>query len=224
MGANPNKAAAVQAAKEFAEEAKGRKKILVTPSTLVAKLKINGFAMINSGDQVVASIFNSSSFKRRSDMEVNTAFKQIIPYVLVIRSGSVFTYRRGSAQGEARLHGLRSLGIGGHVEEKDGRNDLGSYGAALAREVQEELGIDIKDSKFKTAFQIRGFVNDDSDDVGKVHFGLIHVIRVNDGLIMNGEESMHDCRFCSPEQLEEQVDEFEKWSQHCIFALTRGLL
>ena len=56
-------------------------------------------------------------------------FKQIIPYV-VFRSGDgVFCYTRGKSQGEARLHRLRSLGVGGHVSEDDaqGGRTLDAY-------------------------------------------------------------------------------------------------
>ena len=58
-------------------------------------------------------------YRPRSEVEEDPGFKQIIPYV-VFRSGDgVFCYTRGKSQGEARLHRLRSLGVGGHVSEED---------------------------------------------------------------------------------------------------------
>jgi hypothetical protein len=55
----------------------------------------------------------------RSAAECDPSFKQLIPYVVVKRSdtGTIACYRRRGS--EDRLHGLWSVGIGGHVDEGD---------------------------------------------------------------------------------------------------------
>ena len=77
------------------------------------------------------------------EVEVDPSFKQIIPYV-VFRSGDlVFCYTRGKTQGEARLHRLRSMGVGGHVSEEDARGGktLDAYESAF--NIQTDDGIDL---------------------------------------------------------------------------------
>ena len=81
-------------------------------------------------------------YRPRSEVEDDPGYKQIIPYVVLRCNGSVFCYTRGKSQGEARLHRLRSLGVGGHVSEEDakGGKDLDAYEAAMRRELDEEVG------------------------------------------------------------------------------------
>ena len=53
----------------------------------------------------------------------------------------MFCYVRGTSQGETRLHSMRSLGVGGHVDEDDadGQVSRETYLKALAREIEEEV-------------------------------------------------------------------------------------
>src|ERR1700728_3318445 len=58
-------------------------------------------------------------YLNRSDAEQDKRYKQLIPYVLLICNDKILRYRRGKAGGEKRLHGLYSVGIGGHISEED---------------------------------------------------------------------------------------------------------
>src|SRR5207302_9579435 len=112
-----------------------------------------------------------AEFRPRSEMESDPSFKQVIPYVVFRCGDSVFCYTRGSSQGETRLHRLRSLGVGGHVDEADadGRATLDAYEAALRRELDEEVEIGCDG-----AIRRVGLINDDSNPVGQVHLGVVH--------------------------------------------------
>lgn len=121
----------------------------------------------------------------RSEVEDDPAWKQVIPYQILVHGDLVFCYRRGGKGGEARLHGGESLGIGGHVNEvdfeaahrayRDGINGIGTVltferAAVLLgsyRELDEEIeGVWVYDR------QIVGLINDDSNPVGAVHLGV----------------------------------------------------
>ena len=39
--------------------------------------------------------------------------------MLVICNDKILRYRRGKGGGETRLHGLYSVGVGGHISEED---------------------------------------------------------------------------------------------------------
>src|ERR1044072_7133831 len=68
---------------------------------------------------------STPTYKSRSTIETDTNFKQLIPYVVVVCGDKILRYRRGATGGENRLHGLFSIGIGGHIsnEERPGYFD-----------------------------------------------------------------------------------------------------
>src|SRR4030042_1570946 len=58
-------------------------------------------------------------FINRSEAEKDPSYKQIIPYVIMCHNGKFLSYVRGKKAGEKRLLGLRSIGIGGHINPID---------------------------------------------------------------------------------------------------------
>jgi predicted NUDIX family phosphoesterase len=154
------------------------------------------------------------SYLPRSVAEVDPTHKQIIPYCLIRRrqGDSVpqfYAYYRSKKQGEQRLHGKRSLGIGGHVNPCDAHADVSDYLAGLKRELAEELVL--------PAYQLRalyGIVNDDSNDVGKVHVGVVHICDVDtDAVAAVDDTEMLDGCLMSLAELVADVESFEIWSQ-----------
>src|SRR6185503_3682317 len=113
-------------------------------------------------------------YRNRSEAEQDRRYKQLIPYVLLICNGKILRYRRGKGGQETRLHGLYSVGIGGHISDEDSgllSKDQG-YREGMRRELMEEVAVeDVND----TAAAV---INDDSTEVGYVHFGVVHVIHV----------------------------------------------
>ncbi|PYK35581.1 MAG: hypothetical protein DME54_04360, partial [Verrucomicrobia bacterium] len=84
-------------------------------------------------------------FVPRPEAEINPAFKQIIPYVLVAFEGKLVYYVRGKKAGEQRLVAKGSIGIGGHMNETDESLfalDEQAYRVGVEREVNEEIKID----------------------------------------------------------------------------------
>ncbi|HVJ81830.1 MAG TPA: phosphoesterase, partial [Planctomycetia bacterium] len=74
----------------------------------------------------------------RAEAELDPSFKQLVPYAVLRAGNAVFTYRRGKAGSESRLHDLWSIGIGGHVNPEDGPPAAAACLAALEREIAEE--------------------------------------------------------------------------------------
>jgi predicted NUDIX family phosphoesterase len=108
-------------------------------------------------------IGTTGRYQPRPVMESDPSFKQVIPY-LVLRDGErYFLMRRTRAGGDARLHDLYSIGVGGHLNPGDGGLEQG-----LRREWLEEL-----DADFVPEFRMVGLLNDDTTDVGRVHVGAV---------------------------------------------------
>ena len=111
-----------------------------------------------------------ASYRPRPEMEQDPTFKQLIPYCVFRCNGEVFYYQRGTAQGEARLHAKRSVGVGGHVSTLDLNSHLSPYLEGLRREIEEEVDIESG-----WAEECVGLINDDETEVGKVHLGIVHI-------------------------------------------------
>ncbi len=119
----------------------------------------------------------AARFEPRPVAEETPAWKQPIPYCVVCRGDrEVFCVQRLAAQGEARLHGKISIGIGGHVEPVD-QLGPGILARAATRELSEELFLD-PDIQSSIAPRCVGILNDDSNAVGAVHIGLVYIAQV----------------------------------------------
>jgi predicted NUDIX family phosphoesterase len=151
-------------------------------------------------------------YLNRSEAEQDKRYKQLIPYVLVICNGKILRYRRGRGGQETRLHGLYSVGIGGHISEEDHglfSNDRG-YQDGMRRELMEEVAID--DVKETPA----ALINDDSTDVGYVHFGVVHVVPVNDENVAKGRSGIVAPEFVPIAEAFKDPAGYESWSQFCL--------
>jgi predicted NUDIX family phosphoesterase len=166
-----------------------------------------------------------TSWRARATVEDDPSFKQLIPYcVLSWRDADgrphYFAYTRGGGQGDARLRAKRSVGIGGHISSTDGAHgDDTSYDAGMRRELAEEIVID-------GAWTARcvGLINDDSNAVGSVHLGIVHVLELERPAVASREQALVECGFETLDALLGDRDRFETWSQITLDAIRAGTL
>jgi len=71
--------------------------------------------LIKGNSDVLNRIVQNGLFRKRSELEKNPSFKQIIPYAIISYKESFFLFKRTSKQTEKRLHNKLHLGIGGHI-------------------------------------------------------------------------------------------------------------
>jgi len=166
-----------------------------------------------------------TAWRPRATVEDDPSLKQLIPYcVLSWRDAAgrthYFAYTRGGGQSEARLRAKRSLGIGGHISSVDGEHgDDTSYDAGMRRELAEEIAIE-------GAWTARcvGLINDDSNAVGSVHLGIVHVLELQQPDVASRESELVECGFDTLEALLADRERFETWSQITLDALAEGRL
>jgi len=160
-------------------------------------------------------------FTPRGPAETDPSMKQLIPYVLLVHGDRVLHYVRGKKAGEQRLVAKGSIGIGGHMNDHDEglfAVDLAAYVAGVQREVGEELRVGTKYSD-----HIVALLNDDSNDVGRVHLGVVHVFRLESEEVAKGEAMITDLQFLDRAQLATRRDAMETWSQICFDRLDQLL-
>ena len=158
-------------------------------------------------------------FKPRPEMETNPGFKQLIPYVIMACNGKYLTYLRGKRAGEKRLVGNRSIGIGGHINPVDDMSLFSfrdTYLNAVKREVEEEVNLDTGYSD-----RIVALLNDDTNEVGQVHLGVVHLWTLDSEDVTKKEQMINQLTFMSMDELMEVRDEMETWSQLCLDGLSK---
>jgi predicted NUDIX family phosphoesterase len=153
-------------------------------------------------------------FMPRSAAESDPSFKQIIPYVLLTHEGRVLHYVRGKKAGEQRLVAKGSLGIGGHMNDSDEglfAMDRDAYNISVQREVAEEL-------QLNSAYTNRtvALLNDDTNEVGRVHLGVLHVFELETDDVRKGEAMITELQFLDRAALAGRREAMESWSQICF--------
>jgi predicted NUDIX family phosphoesterase len=159
----------------------------------------------------------------RPVVEYREDFRQIIPYVILRHEDSVAIYRRTAAGGETRLHGLFSIGFGGHIRLSDivARGDSidvkATLSGAASREVDEEV--------FHSALERRdliGIIYDDADAVSRVHLGVVELWSLKEARLEPAEDSICECRFVRLDELGSYSKQMEGWSRLCAVFLAGG--
>ena len=188
--------------------------VLTVKRELIADLIPEKGITTQNCESLVDIILHNHEFMPRPDAEKDPSHKQIIPYVVICRNDEIFVTRRLNKGGEKRLHGLLSIGVGGHINpEADGDgHDVLQRG--MKREIDEE--VDIENIVKMTP---QGIINDDTNDVGSVHLGLFYSLEVSGNVSIRETEKLEGFWVKRPE-LNELYDQMETWSQFVIQAIS----
>jgi predicted NUDIX family phosphoesterase len=155
-------------------------------------------------------------FMKRPLAEKDPSFKQLIPYVIMSCDGKYLSYVRGRRAGETRLVGLRSIGIGGHINPADSmplydNSFYNAYLDAVSREVAEEVTIQ---SSYTN--RVVALLNDESNEVGSVHLGIVHHWLLDSPQVVKREQMITQMSFMTPYELRAVRDSMETWSGLCL--------
>ena len=86
----------------------------------------------------------------------------------------------------------------------------------LVRELHEELKITGNYTQ-----RIVALLNDDTNEVGKVHLGVVHLFEMESDDIQAGEDALANLAWQPIEDLKGPLfEKLETWSQHCISSYT----
>ncbi|NLH00716.1 MAG: hypothetical protein GX488_02235, partial [Clostridiales bacterium] len=117
-------------------------KVLAVKRELISGyIPIKGITEKDCG-KLVDIILSNFEFLPRSEAENDPSHKQIIPYVVICRGDEVFVTRRLNKGGETRLHGLLSIGGGGHINPKSDGCGSDVLKRGMEREIEEEVALE----------------------------------------------------------------------------------
>lgn len=147
----------------------------------------------------------------RLEAEQDPSYKQWIPYAVVInRSGLVAAYKRKGA--ETRLHGLWSIGVGGHIHPFDSPSPF-AWEATVANAVYRELLEEIPGAEVEELHLV-GLINEEQTPVGRVHIGLVHICKLRQCSTTRSEE-LEQLSWIEPARIKSDgwLNRLETWSQ-----------
>jgi predicted NUDIX family phosphoesterase len=170
-------------------------------------------------------ILFAKTFLPRSVAESDPNYLQIIPYVVFFYrppdgSGvNVFSYCRGAKGGEGRLHSKRSIGIGGHINESDTKPVyICPFDTGMQREIHEEVSVGEYNGK-----SVFGTIYDPSNEVGRVHLGVLGLMELHRPSIEPKDPSIVDSRLEPISKIVSEIDLYETWSQMVIEGLFKDI-
>lgn len=175
------------------------------------KNAFNGFLSKNDGQgEEIFNTFKNYEVKRRGDMEEDPSYKQLISYCLLENENDeILVYQRLSGGGEERLHGQSSVGVGGHMNNVVGADSINEVLRVNAqRELNEEVGLSEDRSQ---NMEYIGFINDDTNAVGKVHIGVVFKIKVKSSDVEVRETDTLKINWVSQDEIND-LNHFESWS------------
>lgn len=179
--------------------------ILVVPRTLFTDIDSwHGLIPVDNSNYA-ALIEQNKQFLPRSQMEVDPSYKQIIPYLIYTYNGTYFLMQRQAKATETRLQSKYTLGIGGHIRQEDIQGaDIVTW---ARREFEEEV-------VFNGSYTIEplGLLNDDTNDVGRVHIGFVFLLH-GDSPDIKVQEELKSGALVTLDECKIVYSSMETWSQ-----------
>jgi predicted NUDIX family phosphoesterase len=160
-------------------------------------------------ERYLGIISDRLQFRSRGEVEEDPDYQQIIPYLVFRHRDLYFLTRRLKQSTEKRLRHLYSLGVGGHINRVDVASGAADpVQAGLRREFEEEV-------IYAGAWSHRliGLINDDSNDVSRVHLALVFEVTGELPEISIRETGKLEGELLRLEDMKIYYLDMESWSQ-----------
>lgn len=181
-------------------------KVMVVPTARLERFIIGDDFIVAGMDEIISCIMNHHTYIDRTYAETADEYKQIIPYAVLMNDEKTFLTKRLPKQTEKRLHGLYSIGLGGHINPTEERSDNVVI-AGMRRELREEVGLDeIVRSKCV------GIINDHTAEVSNYHIGLVFPLRISEQIEVREPAKMTG-RWATDREIAQHFHEMESWSK-----------
>jgi predicted NUDIX family phosphoesterase len=160
-------------------------------------------------ERYLGIISERRQFRPRGEVEEDPDFQQIIPYLVFRNSDRYFLTRRLKQSTEKRLRHLYSLGVGGHINRVDVADEAADpVEEGLRREFEEEV---VYEGDW--SHRLIGLINDDSNDVSRVHLALVYEVTGGHSEISIRETGKLEGELLRLEEMKIYYLDMESWSQ-----------
>ncbi len=180
---------------------------------------LRAFTSAEEGEREITRLDGLAQARPRRELESDPSWKQPIPYAVALyrlegapaSDTQLFWMDRLAGGSDKRLHGRASFGVGGHISPNDG-----GIRAALAREWAEEVA-----TPTIPEFTPLGLLNDDGDDVGRVHLGIVFIATLTAPSIHIRETHKLAGSLVRVSEALRRKDELEGWSARLIDTIAK---
>lgn len=181
-------------------------KVLVVRSALIESYFSEETFITNNISAILDIIRANHLFIDRDYAEYAPEYKQIIPYAVLTNGSKYYLTQRLRKQTEKRLHGMYSIGLGGHINPEEEALDDVIIGG-MCRELYEEVGLTPP-----RISECVGIINDHSADVSNYHVGLVYPLVVSEDIHVR-EVSKMTGEWVADEEVTQRFEELESWSK-----------
>lgn len=198
----------------------GKEALVVNRKTLFGNEEFQGFLPLEQRN-FISIIYKKHFYHPRGDeLENNHSLQQIIPYVWIInlKTKQALLYKRTLSEKqdaeykEKRYLNKYSGGVGGHIDRNTEEGEEDPIMKAMMRELKEEIIM----KNYPTP-KLIGYINDDSDSLGRVHFGIVAIAETTNKVKANSSEGLSSAKFYPINEVENilsnQENEVENWTR-----------
>lgn len=181
-------------------------KVMVVPTEILEKHLSNDIFISSKIDETIHIIQNNHLYISRDYAETAKEYKQIIPYAVLMNEGRYFLTQRLHKQTEKRLHGLYSIGLGGHINPSEEASENVIL-EGMRRELFEEVGL-----INLPVCNCVGIINDHSAEVSNYHLALVFPILAPENIQVR-ETSKMTGFWATEHEISKHFFEMESWSK-----------
>lgn len=201
-----------------------RERILVVKQRILFGARneryFKGFKPLTPESEIfIKLVLDCHEFLPRAQVETDSTYKQVIIYNIFVYGNKVFVYKRTRKSADKRLYHMYSIGVGGHVNERDKYRAIEKHNLlakALRREFHEEI-------LYRKRYDVKfvGFINDDSNAIGRVHFGLVYLLKGSSPEINVKKGEVTAGRLKAFGEIKYIASKMETWSKICLLHLRK---
>jgi len=153
-------------------------------------------------------IKNNFQFRERSEIENDSSWQQIIPYIVFNFQDKYFLYHYLEKAGEKRLRNDYLLGVGGHINPIDLKPGEDILEAGSMREWNEEILY--KGNLLEK--KLIGILNDEKREVEAVHLGLVYLFVGDSPEIFVKEKDILEGKLINVKDLGKKLENSGGWA------------
>ena len=132
----------------------GDERVLCIPTEALEPFAQGSDPILYDTDQVLQCLQEYGSYQFRWQVEQDSSWKQVIPYVVMETAERIMAAKR--LKGDPRLVGGYTVGMGGHINPEDGENPIET---CIRRELEEETTFSWEQDLEKYQIHPVSFVN-----------------------------------------------------------------
>ena len=132
----------------------GDERVLCIPMEALSAFAEGEDPILYSTEKVLQCMKECARYQLRWQVEQNSSWKQVIPYVMMETADRIMAAKR--LKGDPRLVGGYTVGMGGHINPEDGKDPLES---CIRRELEEETTFVWKQNMIEYRIHPVSFVN-----------------------------------------------------------------